>query len=386
MYQLDKPDYFLLYNDKNSLWNLQNIYDLIDLSDKYVFNTAFMLLSGFNGKTPQTQIDNFPFSLVEQKYKEATDRGKKFYYVLECLPEATSYHYDCRGQKMVEHMKKIMDKCNLEPHQVIHLSGAHDENPSPYQHCLGITQFGTGLEFIDSFADKVPQHHFVSLSNYPRRHRVLATVQMWDRQLEKYGYISLNMEPNGGWNGDAMPDRYRYRLPAYIDGAATGDGIFKLRNSETATAFINVVLETSIEYGVCDRSWHPNFFTEKSIKPFAWGHVPMFITTAHHVRKIRRYGYDLFDDLIDHSYDEELDPYKRITMVVNQLQDICLTMSLEKIQKFKIDNMDRFLRNRRIASMQCMTYNPDSNPTMEVTRNQKTTADNLNYCINHYQP
>jgi hypothetical protein len=43
--------------------------------------------------------------------------------------------------------------------------------------------------------------------------------------------------------------------------------------------------------------------TEKSYKAFAWHQLPIFVATPGHVDTIRRLGFDVFDDIFDHSYD-----------------------------------------------------------------------------------
>lgn len=43
--------------------------------------------------------------------------------------------------------------------------------------------------------------------------------------------------------------------------------------------------------------------TEKSFKFFAWHQIPVFNASRNHVEEIRKLGFDLFDDIIDHSYD-----------------------------------------------------------------------------------
>jgi len=370
-YTQETPNYFIIQHHE-FYYNLNEITKRIDLTDKFLFIVNYMLLSDFNGKHRLNQFWEMPLELIREKYEYANATGKKFFYVIECLPEAQNYFYELIF--IDNHIKKVMKLCNLESHQIINLSGAHDKLPSPYQHCIGLTQFGVGIELVKTFGTHIPKHHFVSLSNWPRKHRVISTIDIWNRQLEQFGFVSLNLKP-GGPNWDLVPKYYHDRLPCYISGPAEGVDAFKLRNTETEFAFVNLVHETSIEYGVCDFSWHSIFLTEKSIKPFAWGQVSIFNTIRHHVKTIREFGFDLFDDLIDHSYDEEIDPYQRIKMGIDQLEKIC-RMSLIDIQDYKRKNMHRFLFNRVLAEKHLVS--PDN-------INMQITADNLTRCLN-YQP
>lgn len=48
----------------------------------------------------------------------------------------------------------------------------------------------------------------------------------------------------------------------------------------------------------------PNIqLSEKSFKVFAWHQIPVFMSSPKQVETIREIGFDMFDDIIDHSYD-----------------------------------------------------------------------------------
>ena len=48
--------------------------------------------------------------------------------------------------------------------------------------------------------------------------------------------------------------------------------------------------------------------------------LPLFVATKHHVKKMRElYGFDFFDDIINHSYDEEPDNGKRMKMIIDEI-------------------------------------------------------------------
>ena len=60
--------------------------------------------------------------------------------------------------------------------------------------------------------------------------------------------------------------------------------------------------------------------SEKSYVPFYFYQMPIFLSTRHHIKKLKeRYDFDFFDDLIDHSYDEEPNHIKRFFMVFNEI-------------------------------------------------------------------
>lgn len=43
--------------------------------------------------------------------------------------------------------------------------------------------------------------------------------------------------------------------------------------------------------------------SEKTFKSFAWHQIPIFVSTPGHAAAVRELGFDLFDDIFDHSYD-----------------------------------------------------------------------------------
>jgi hypothetical protein len=55
------------------------------------------------------------------------------------------------------------------------------------------------------------------------------------------------------------------------------------------------------------------------------------------------YNLDFFDDLIDHSYDNEIDDVKRFHMVVNEIKR--LSTMKEKISEFYKNNVNRLIDN-----------------------------------------
>lgn len=89
------------------------------------------------------------------------------------------------------------------------------------------------------------------------------------------------------------------------------------------------------------------FITEKTWKPFFNLHFPIFISQPGVVKFLKNFGLDLFDDLIDNSYDDYLDSGIRFVKALNASQEL-----LEKISNFdkkqKIEYSDRLLKNQQM--------------------------------------
>ena len=60
------------------------------------------------------------------------------------------------------------------------------------------------------------------------------------------------------------------------------------------------------------------------------------------------YNLDMFDDFIDHSYDDEMDDVIRM----NKIHDEILRLSTVKddLQSYFMDNKKRFIKNREIIT------------------------------------
>ena len=88
--------------------------------------------------------------------------------------------------------------------------------------------------------------------------------------------------------------------------------------------------------------------TEKSFKPFYFYQIPIIISTHGHIKKMKElYGYDFFDDVIDHSYDDVVDNQERLDMVLNEI--LRISNNEDAIKKFYKSNKTRFEQNKMIT-------------------------------------
>lgn len=102
-------------------------------------------------------------------------------------------------------------------------------------------------------------------------------------------------------------------------------------------SYVNITTETIFFY----RNVH---ITEKSFKPFAYYQFPLFLASHHHVKYLREnYNFDLFDDIIDHSYDNVVDNSDRLFKFVEEVKRI--QDNKDFFIKFYEENKDRFLEN-----------------------------------------
>jgi len=124
------------------------------------------------------------------------------------------------------------------------------------------------------------------------------------------------------------------------------DGFFGNRVPEVMESFknsyFNIITETQHESK--NNSVH---ITEKTFRPFFYYQFPIFVASYHHIKFLKQeYDFDLFDDVINHSYDDEINDKIRMNMVVDEIKRINDNKSFYK--NFYAENKDRFLRNRKI--------------------------------------
>ena len=126
---------------------------------------------------------------------------------------------------------------------------------------------------------------------------------------------------------DMIPTEWRkmvspYPYPMYVDDdRAANTEQHAPQHNLFYTAPVQLVVESSNQ---TDRfAWRNIFITEKSYKVFAWHQFPLWYAVPGTVAKMRDAGFDLFDDIIDHSYDAIDDPVTRMDRVVAEAYQFC---------------------------------------------------------------
>lgn len=124
----------------------------------------------------------------------------------------------------------------------------------------------------------------------------------------------------------------------------TGTDFFDFRNSfinlSYLQSYVNIVTES--EYKKNDLI----HITEKSINPFLFLQIPLFVATTYHVKMFKeKYDLDFFDDLVDHSYDSIEDGQQRMKMIVDQI--IKIHNMGDELDVYYRKNIDRLINNKK---------------------------------------
>jgi hypothetical protein len=169
---------------------------------------------------------------------------------------------------------------------------------------------------------------FLALARLAKYQRLQFIIKMIQNGLDKESILSCGSGDEEITVSEVFKDvpvEIRHLFPIIPNGTkisrhegSTGiDPIFK-------KCLINIVLESNYENNLFDISgppshcWDRLFYTEKTDKCFYMEQMPIFLAKTGYVAELRRLGFDLFDDIIDHSYDNEINPYIRIDSVISE--------------------------------------------------------------------
>lgn len=194
---------------------------------------------------------------------------------------------------------------------------------------------------------------YCCLQNRPRAHRQVTTVYLDYLNLLDHGIVSANIN-------DVVPGRpelfshwpslksqallTQTKMPLCVDIPGTSDKCTPndLNPQIYNTTLINLVSETFyMEKG--NNIISEMFLTEKTYKAFAAYQIPIIIGPKGTVERLRSYGFDMFDDIIDHSYDHENGDI-RLFLAIDNLKRIVYNSSIEEL--------NQSTKNRRIKNKQ----------------------------------
>ena len=124
--------------------------------------------------------------------------------------------------------------------------------------------------------------------------------------------------------------------PKYINALSPPDMPLNYKNS-----YVNIVTETKF----LDKE-NVIQISEKSFKPFFYYQFPIILATHHHIKSLKeKYDFDLFDDVLDHSYDNEPNQKKRFKMLCAEIKR--LHDNKNDLIEFYKNNRNRFEENKR---------------------------------------
>lgn len=190
---------------------------------------------------------------------------------------------------------------------------------------------------------------FLCLNGRPDWHRYYTLQRIVDKDLYNKGYISFLNRYNNLYNryefdnflerytgiANFVKDIFYNKKTIVLD--KTNEEIHENDRSHLSYIYedtsISLVTET---YPDAARGL---FITEKSYKPIANCHFQIWIAQPGMVEFFRKLGYDMFDDIIDNSYDTVSNDIERFEQALTSLEKFlidCDKFTVDKKQKLQL--------------------------------------------------
>lgn len=190
---------------------------------------------------------------------------------------------------------------------------------------------------------------YCCMQNRGREHRQATTIYLHQQNLLNDGIVSANFNLNldcNLYNADltTQKDFTDKILPLVVDIGGTGDKCYPndLNPKIYNDTLINLVSET-FYHEKTNNHVSEMFITEKTYKAFTAYQIPVIIGPKGIVEKLRSYGFDMFDDIIDHSYDN-MEDSDRLFAAIDNLK----TLQKRDIKWFSDKTKQRRIKNKEL--------------------------------------
>jgi hypothetical protein len=213
---------------------------------------------------------------------------------------------------------------------------------------------------------------FLSLNRGWRDHRIVLLSLIYGMDLEKHGLVSCMFKDDINeylpWDGRTILDNDK--LQTIKDGfnsfrlnqqSVVGD-IYNIGENDNVGNFnnylVNYYKETFVEL-ISETTFTESSFliTEKTLNSIYGSCFPIFFSSLGTVSFLRKIGMDVFDDIVNHDYDTEPDPMKRVWLAV-ELNKQLLT-DLDFVREKWIISKPRFGQNIVWAKTKMYQYYED---------------------------
>ena len=203
---------------------------------------------------------------------------------------------------------------------------------------------------------------YISLNRNKRLNRILALSTLFGLGLEDYGMLSCMFDKKNlltfendiqlGFQEGSIKDTIsrgldrinNFDFPVQDDREIypkkqNNDNVF---NFETRlkdyykNTFVEIIAETSFTEDAF-------LITEKTLNSIYGCNFPILISSKGAVGFLRNMGIDMFDDIVDHSYDDIVDPIERAYCAIEK--NLNLLKNVDSTKELWAKNKDRFLKN-----------------------------------------
>lgn len=192
--------------------------------------------------------------------------------------------------------------------------------------------YGPFMPMGDHTFSTRPKKHLVSCLNGTQwTHRKLTYLSLYKKSYFSNMIFSFNQRKHYGSlpEEDSLTDEELAEFNILPQIVKVDDNIdenfldLSTMHPAYSQTYINLVTETTVNI-------ETPMLSEKTFKPIVAGQLFVLIASPGCIQFLRNVGIDTFDDLIDHSYDQELDLRTRINLAVSQV-DRLVQLDLDQL-------------------------------------------------------
>lgn len=186
---------------------------------------------------------------------------------------------------------------------------------------------------------------FICLNRMMKMHRFITVSYMLGQNLENFGHISFDSNAVNSYN--SWLDKCNWQLTPYQEQTHApilhhGFAKIKKMGADLGQSLqeVNAIYSSTSDYNNNALNFEQNLkklyqdsfvqiiteavFSEPTVMPsektaqcFYGANFPIIIGNAGVVKHLRQVGFDMFDDIIDHSYDKQVNRLTRITSAID---------------------------------------------------------------------
>lgn len=211
---------------------------------------------------------------------------------------------------------------------------------------------------------------YISLNRNHRYHRTFALSALYGLDLQDTGFITCMFQDDlpetiEDMNCPLTSDTetvFRQGFTKLKSAVLTKQDDYKIYpklNNDNVSNFKNCLSnyykDTFVEI-ITETSFTESCYllTEKTLNSIYGCNFPILLCGKGSVSFLRNMGLDVFDDVIDHSYDDIADPLQRIFFAIERNKGILNNPALAK--RLWVENRQRFLKNIEFAKTDLYKY------------------------------
>lgn len=345
LYILEITDNDLEYKDKYFDYIIIHGYTLATISEQFNYITnlnlscdTFIIDLLGEGSSVGELLDKFNLEIVKSNKTKILTPLWDYKGLEEKYSDIQFYKYPFAGPRVF---------CSKYNHMI------HSDYQLMTNNVFCANKIIVGKKWSGAKKDKL----YTCLNNNYQHHRSILIDELIKNSLIEYGYVS-NLKGNDE----------TIKIPVYGYGdvfkytnhyVKIEEDDFTSRftiNNKLSNTYIDIVTETS--HGLMP------FMTEKSVKPFYSLQLPIILGYTGIIQDLRDMGFDVFDDVIDHTYDTfdfslDVDVYtdrnlylklnheliiKKVNFIVNELK----RLSKLDFHKIYLDLKERLIHNQNL--------------------------------------